>query len=123
MNVRQSILNSEGQCFPGATYTEVVLAPAYDNQKSVLLEPMIAIHKAHLIMLVEQSLLTREQAAPIMDAIRALDLPRIQQTPYDGTFEDLFFLVEHQIMERAGEIGGSCIWPEAATTWALRCIA
>jgi argininosuccinate lyase len=107
VNVRQSILISEGQCFPGVTYTEVVLAPAYDNQKSVLLEPMIAIHKAHLIMLVEQSLLSREQAAPVMKAIQALDLERIQQTPYDGSFEDLFFLVEHLIMEKAGEIGGS----------------
>lgn len=107
MNVRQNILNREGESFPGVTYTEVVLAPAYDNQKCVLLEPMIAIHKAHLIMLVEQSLLTREQAAPIMNAIQALDLQSIQQTPYDGSFEDLFFLVERQIMEKAGEIGGS----------------
>ncbi|MFC5451155.1 argininosuccinate lyase [Paenibacillus aestuarii] len=107
MNVRQSILNREGQSFPGVTYTEVVLTPAYDNQKAVLLEPMIAIHKAHLLMLVEQSLLTREQALPIMKAIQTLDLESIQRTPYDGSFEDLFFLVEHQIMEKAGDIGGS----------------
>jgi argininosuccinate lyase len=107
MNVRPTILDREGHSFPGATYTEVVLAPAYDNQKYVLLAPMIAIHKAHLIMLVEQSLLTREQAAHIMRAIQALDLTQIQETPYDGQFEDLFFLVESQIMQQTGEIGGS----------------
>ncbi|QAY66327.1 argininosuccinate lyase [Paenibacillus protaetiae] len=107
MGIKQAIFEREGSSFPGATYSEVVLAPAYEQAKSVLLHPMLAIHKAHLIMLVEQSLLSREQAAAIVQAIRSLNPAAITQTTYDGHYEDLFFLVESQIMQRAGEIGGS----------------
>jgi argininosuccinate lyase len=107
MNHKQTILELEGTSFPGITYSEVVLSPAFDNAKSVLLEPMLAIHKAHLIMLVEQSLLKREQALPIMKALEALDTEKIKETSFDGKFEDLFFLVENQIMQLSGEIGGS----------------
>ncbi|WP_026684304.1 argininosuccinate lyase [Heyndrickxia coagulans] len=107
MASKSDILKQEGSIFPGATYAEVVLAPAYENAKRYLLEPMIAIHKAHLIMLVEQKLITKEDAGAIMDGIRALDLKRLKQTTYDGKYEDLFFLVESKIMEVAGEPGGS----------------
>ncbi|CAM3698746.1 argininosuccinate lyase [Alicyclobacillus pomorum] len=107
MKLKEGILNREGHSFPGATYAEVVLAPAYDNAKTVLLPPMLAIHKAHLVMLVEQSLLKRHEAERIMSGIQALDILKLQETAYDGRYEDLFFLVESQIMQTAGEIGGS----------------
>ena len=107
MSIRETFLEKEGRKFPGATYLEVVLAPAYEQAKLVLLEPMIAIHKGHLIMLVEQGLLTEEEAGPIMDGIRALDICELRESTYDGQYEDLFFLVESKIMEIAGEVGGS----------------
>lgn len=107
MKLKEAILSREGDSFPGATYAEVVLVPAYDNAKTVLLHPMLAIHKAHLIMMVEQSLLKRHEAQLIMKAIQTLDIPKLQETTYDGRFEDLFFLVESKIMQTAGEIGGS----------------
>ncbi|XJZ27243.1 argininosuccinate lyase [Bacillota bacterium Lsc_1132] len=104
---RDSIFEIEGTKFPGATYSEVVLAPAYENAKRVLLDPMIAIHKAHLIMLVEQCLLSEEEAARIMDGIRSLDIHALRESTYNGKYEDLFFLVESKIIETAGEAGGS----------------
>ncbi len=104
---RDRIFKMEGTNFPGATYSEVVLAPAYENAKHVLLEPMIAIHKAHLIMLVEQSLLSEKEAARIMEGIRSLDIQAIKESTYTGQYEDLFFLVESKIIEIAGEAGGS----------------
>lgn len=107
MNIKESILEKEGRKFPGATYSEVVLAPAYEHAKQSLLEPMIAIHKAHLIMLVEQGLLQESAGSQILAAICALDKERILQSTYDGQYEDLFFLVESQIMKVAGEMGGS----------------
>lgn len=107
MSMMESILEKEGRKFPGATYSEVVLAPAYEHAKQFLLDPMIAIHKAHLIMLVEQGLLQESEAAQIMKGISALDKNALLQTTYDGKYEDLFFLVESQIMGVAGEIGGS----------------
>lgn len=107
MSTKETILRTEGRTFPGKTYTEVVLTPAYDHAKESLLDPMIAVHKAHLIMLVEQTLLSKEQALKIVEAIQQLDLEAIKKTTYDGHFEDLFFQVEDLIMSSSGEIGGS----------------
>ncbi|PLS04834.1 argininosuccinate lyase [Neobacillus cucumis] len=107
MNIKDSILNKEGRKFPGATYSEVVLAPAYEHAKQSLLEPMLAVHKAHLIMLVEQGLLQESTASQILAGICAIDKEAILQSTYDGQYEDLFFLVESQIMNVAGEMGGS----------------
>jgi argininosuccinate lyase len=107
MSDKEKIFEAEGRIFPGATYSEVVLAPAYEHAKQVLLEPMIAIHKAHLIMLVEQGLLSEEEAGQIMAGIRALDLSALRGSTYDGKYEDLFFYVESKIMETAGVAGGS----------------
>jgi argininosuccinate lyase len=107
LSIMESILEKEGRKFPGVTYSEVVLAPAYEHAKQFLLDPMIAIHKAHLIMLVDQGLLLESEAAQIMKGIRALDKDSLMQSNYDGQYEDLFFLVECKIMNVAGEIGGS----------------
>lgn len=104
MRNREQILEEEGKVFPGRTYTEVVLAPAFDEAKTSLLAPMMAINKAHLIMLKEQGLVTEEEAGQIAAAIRGLDLEKLRQAEYTGQFEDLFFQVEHQLHAAAGDI-------------------
>ncbi|WP_160725337.1 argininosuccinate lyase [Bacillus sp. USDA818B3_A] len=107
MSKKDRIFEKEGRKFPGATYSEVVLAPAYEHAKQTFLEPMLAIHKAHLIMLVEQGLLQESAASKIFAGINTIDKETILQSTYDGQYEDLFFLVESQIMKVAGEVGGS----------------
>ena len=104
---RASIFAREGQEFPGATYREVVLEPAYENAKRELLPAMLAANRAHLIMLVEQSLVSRKDADAIMRAIAELDETELKTSPYTGEFEDLFFHVEHLILESAGETAGN----------------
>lgn len=107
MSRREDILESEGVQFPGRTYTEVVLQPAYDSAKENLLDSMIAVNKAHLIMLVEQSLISLEDALQIANAIKHLNLHALRTGHYSGQFEDLFFEVEDAIMKETGEVGGS----------------
>jgi argininosuccinate lyase len=104
---RATIFAREGQEFPGATYKEVVLEPAYENAKRVLLPAMLAANRAHLIMLVEQNLVSRKDADAVMQAIAELDESEIRSSPYTGEFEDLFFHVEHLILESAGEPAGN----------------
>jgi argininosuccinate lyase len=91
MSIKERIFEKEGRKFPGATYSEVVLAPVYEHAKRSLLEPMLAIHKAHLIMLVKQGLLKVSEASQIMEGICALDKDALLQSTYDGQYEDLFF--------------------------------
>ena len=107
MDYRESILADEGGSFPGATYKEVVLEPAYEQAKHNLLDAMLAANKAHLIMLFERGLISRADARAVMSAILGLDAGEIRASPYTGKFEDLFFHVEHLIYESAGEAAGN----------------
>ncbi|GAX90736.1 argininosuccinate lyase [Effusibacillus lacus] len=104
---RKAIFKVEGQFFPGKTYTEVVLEPAYEEAKHNLYESMMAINKAHLIMLVEQKLVSQQDANIIMKAINGLDEEEIRNSKYTGQYEDLFFQVEHLLLQSAGEIAGN----------------
>jgi argininosuccinate lyase len=104
---RASTFAREGRVFPGATYRKVVLEPAYKNAKRELLPAMLAANRAHLIMLVEQNLVSRKVANAIMQAIAGLDESEIRSSPYTGEFEDLFFHVEHLILKSAGESTGN----------------
>ncbi|WP_317980499.1 argininosuccinate lyase [Paenibacillus glycanilyticus] len=96
----------EGDTFPGRTYAEVVLEPAYEQAKKELLGPMIAVSKAHLIMLEEQGLVAEEDAAVIAQALQNLDLKKLENGHYTGEFEDLFFEVEHELEHLGGETTG-----------------
>ncbi|MBD3919421.1 argininosuccinate lyase [Paenibacillus sp. PR3] len=96
----------EGDTFPGRTYAEVVLAPAYEQAKKELLGPMISVSKAHLIMLEEQGLIAEEDAAIIARALQDLDLKKLENGQYTGEFEDLFFEVEHELAQLGGETTG-----------------
>ncbi|WP_409345518.1 argininosuccinate lyase [Paenibacillus sp. MBLB4367] len=107
MGYRERIIESEGSAFPGKTYTEVVLEPAFNEAKKQLLAPMMAINKAHLIMLAEQKLITPEEAGQIAKAIQALDLNALRESGYTGEFEDLFFQVESQLLDLAGDVAGN----------------
>ncbi|MBU7315258.1 argininosuccinate lyase [Paenibacillus oleatilyticus] len=107
MGYREQWMETEGTTFPGKTYTEVVLEPAFNEAKTHLLGPMMAINKAHLIMLEKQKLVTTDEAKQIAKAIRSIDPEELRQASYTGQFEDLFFQVEHQMLEHAGDIAGN----------------
>lgn len=107
MGYREKWMKTEGTSFPGKTYAEVVLEPAFNEAKTHLLGPMMAINKAHLIMLQRQQLVSLDEAKQIAAAIRAIDTEALRQASYTGQFEDLFFQVEHQLLEHAGEIAGN----------------
>ncbi|PKG21581.1 argininosuccinate lyase [Niallia nealsonii] len=104
---KEQIFQKEGHHFPGKTYTETVLEPAYDEAKVHLLKPMMAINKAHLIMLTEQQLLSAEEGKKIAEAINSLDLQTLRTSHYTGQVEDLFFQIENELLNKAGEIAGN----------------
>ncbi|MGO0062451.1 argininosuccinate lyase [Brevibacillus fluminis] len=107
MKGKEQIFQQEGERFPGKTYTEAVLAPAFNEAKVHLLGPMMAINKAHLIMLRETELLQENEARAIARAIHSLDMEALRQAAYTGQFEDLFFQVEDELLKAAGDIAGN----------------
>nr|WP_263327134.1 argininosuccinate lyase [Neobacillus sp. Marseille-Q6967] len=106
-SLREQIIKKEGTTFPSKTYTSMVLEPAYDEAKQQFVDSMVEIHKAHLIMLVEQGLVGKEEARKIAKAVSNLDMEEIKNRRYTGEYEDLFFEVEHSLIEDAGDIAGN----------------
>lgn len=107
MSLRSEIVARDGSTFPGRSFTEAVLEPIYDEAKTNLLLPMMDVHRSHLVMLVEQGLVSREVARRILAALDSLDLDDLAHSVYDGRYEDLFFHVEDLLLQRAGEVAGN----------------
>ena len=86
-----------------AEYVACVLNENFEDAKAHFLAPLMAIHKAHLVMLAERRILPATDARAIRRALEQVVLDDVQQVRFDGTFEDLFFYVERLIIEACGE--------------------
>jgi argininosuccinate lyase len=107
ISLREQVLKKEGTTFPSKTYTSMVLEPAYDEAKQQFIDSMVEIHHAHLIMLVEQEIVGKEKAEKIAKAVSNLVIEDVKTRSYTGEFEDLFFEVEHSLIQDAGDIAGN----------------
>ena len=84
-------------------YVESVLNDNFEDAKAQFLSPLIAIHYAHLVMLAERHIVPPDAARAIRGALDAIDLERVREVRYDGTYEDLFFYVDRLIVQGCGE--------------------
>ncbi len=99
MAVLHNPLNSN---FPAPIYRDTVLTHIFADAKKYFLGPLLSIQYAHTLMLGEQGIMRRAEVAACLRALDKLDLDAIRGTSYDGTFEDLFFLMEQRL---AAEVG------------------
>ncbi|MEM7717674.1 MAG: argininosuccinate lyase [Pseudomonadota bacterium] len=94
--------------FPDPTYRETVLAPLFEGVKTHYAQHMGAINRAHLVMLADTGILSASDAAAIAAALRDIendvDIPNLV---YTGEYEDYFFLVEAELRQRLGDLGGA----------------
>jgi len=68
---------------------------------------MIEMHRAHLAMLTEQSIVSPDQAHVLLAALDSLNIEDLRTARFDGSCEDLFFYVESLIEAQCGpEIAG-----------------
>lgn len=84
-------------------YIESVLTDNFEDAKAHLLAPLMSIHYAHLVMLAEQSIVSRADAHVLRTALDRICTDEVKCVRFDGTHEDLFFYLEHLIAESAGE--------------------
>jgi argininosuccinate lyase len=88
-------------------YVRLVLNENFEDAKALLLEPLLAIHYAHLVMLAEREIVPAADARQIRDALDRIDPAVVRRAAYDGSCEDLFFYVDRLIVASAGEeLGG-----------------
>lgn len=98
---KEEFIKSEGADFPGETYANCVLQHVFQFQRDYLLQEMFMIHRAHIIMLIEQKLMKQKDAKVILTALeKVAQIPK-SQLLYEKEHEDLFFLVEHLIGQEA----------------------
>ena len=94
--------------FPDPVYMRTVLAPLFEGVKSHYAAYMGEINRAHLVMLVETGILSREDGRKIVLALQAIDAETdLDALEYTGDYEDYFFLVEAELKRRLGDLGGA----------------
>ena len=89
--------------FPADGYRQNVLADCFDDARRYFLEHYLDVDRAHVIMLAECGIVTKEDCARILDAIDSLDTAAIRNAPYDGSVEDLFFFLQRDIAKACGD--------------------
>ncbi len=93
--------------FPAPVYRETVLEPVFTVAKRYFLDPLLEIEYAHTLMLARQHIMPSNEAAVCIRALDSFDVGQVRGAKYDGTFEDMFFLVERMLASVCGaEIAG-----------------
>ena len=88
-------------------YVRLVLNENFEDAKTLLLGPMMAIHEGHLAMLAARQIVSPDDARRLRDALRGIDLAAIRDWRYTGSCEDLFFHVDGLIAAACGaEVAG-----------------
>jgi argininosuccinate lyase len=84
-------------------YVKYVLNDNFEDAKSQLLSPLMAIHYAHLVMLATQGIVSPADAHTIRAALDSISQEEVKLVPFDGSCEDLFFYIERLIVDACGE--------------------
>lgn len=90
MQSKDDFIKAEGTVFPGKTYVEHLLRPVFNDQRDYLFKYMFNIHRAHVVMLAEQEILDKGEAAKILQGVESVAKTDPQSLQYDPQFEDLF---------------------------------
>lgn len=84
-------------------YVSNVLNENFEDAKELLLSPLMAIHYAHLVMLVERGIVSATEAHALRVALDGISQESVRRVPYDGQCEDLFFYIERLIKNACGD--------------------
>ena len=80
-----------------SVYVEHVLDPGYRNWKRLYYGDLLAVHKAHLIMLQETGIVSRTAAAAIKASMAAIEAGTAFPDHLPEGLEDLFFFYEKEL--------------------------
>jgi argininosuccinate lyase len=89
--------------FPAPIYRDTVLAHVFADAQRLFLDVMLEIDYAHLLMLQRQKIVSRDVAVSCLCGLDALDRDALRAAKFDGSVEDLFFLVERKLADACGE--------------------
>lgn len=84
-------------------YVRLVLNDIFEDAKRLFLTQLRAIDYAHLVMLAEQGIVSRDDARRLRAGLDGIDEDAVRRVTYDGTYEDLFFYLEDQLRHACGD--------------------
>ena len=93
-------MNEMNEKFPAQSYRDHVLEDCFKDAKEHFLDAYHKVDLAHAIMLEEQGIITRGELRELLGALTTLDFASIRGREYDGTFEDLFYLLQQEIAKK-----------------------
>ena len=88
-------------------YFEHVLDPGYRNWKRLYYGDLLAVHKAHLVMLEETGIVSRTAAAAIKASMAAIEAGTAFPDHLPEGLEDLFFFYEKELDRHGAGISAS----------------
>jgi len=80
--VRRNMEERNGNHYPAKVLAELDSRANYNRSKTRWMLHLRSVNEAHVVMLCEQGILPREDAAVILKTVEGLD--------YEGIFDDLF---------------------------------
>ena len=75
----------------------------FEDAKRLFLDPLMAMHYAHLAMLEQCGIVSPDDARAIRDGLDAIDLQAVRAAVFDGKDEDLFYHVERLLVMQCGK--------------------
>lgn len=84
-------------------YTRSVLEPAYDNWKASFSADLLAVHKAHLLGLVAQGIISQDRGSMIARGMQAMHVDFEYPESIPPKVEDLYFVYERELGIRIGD--------------------
>ena len=89
--------------FPAEVYSKTVLAPDFDTYRNVFANELHEINLAQTVMLHKLGLLSHAEASSIAEGLfHIIENHDFDSMKYDGSFEDLFFVIERELAKRIG---------------------
>ncbi len=92
--------------FPNPIYAREILEVGFREAQRLLFFHMQAANEAHILMLVEQGIVSRQDGAALFRAFAEVEAAGPESFHYDPSVEDLFFAAEGKVIELAGADAG-----------------
>jgi argininosuccinate lyase len=102
MYTKEHVNSIDGVKFPGKSFAECVLSPVFNIQRDNFYRPFVKISKAHAVMLLEQNIITLDEAKNILQGLRQVEMINFEDMEYDPSYEDMFFMVEKALSDLIG---------------------
>lgn len=119
---RKEIEDLNGNHYPSKVLAELDTKGNYNRSKDRWMPEIRSVNEAHVVMLAEQGIIPEKDAAIILDTIEHLDYEGYKNTAYTGEFEDMYFQMETEIIEKTNGVGGNMhvgrSRNDMCTTWA-----